>query len=253
MTGKTNLYEVNYTAPAGSFDNTLNVGFRGRPDDITEGNHTCDIEYQYFVDGATTPDLAQNITAAVQDYRPTTDAQAPSLLYERPVGPAQSSSGTVSVRLGQLPSDNVPVNASITNLDPTICNFTNTNFAFNQSNWNIPRQITVSAIKNGIYEPGFRECRILINLTSGEAPNGVSENFASAQPRFVLASFKAEKAALEYNNLSTTLVIRVLDADTLSQTGSVPAGLITGIGAFLLSTLGAILSWRAYRTLPKGK
>jgi hypothetical protein len=232
--------------PANLFTWSYDGNFKGRSDDVVEGSHFCSVVYDYYTDYDTNPFKSETILVPMTDYRPFVDAQAPALLYEKPVD-GQASTGDFKLKLLAQPSDTSPITATITLLNPEVCVLSNTTLTFDQSNWSQFQAIPVSAIKDGVFQPGTRDCNIKLSLVSPEASPVTQVN-----GRFVLASSKrtpATLAALEYNNLSTIVTVKVLDADTLPQTGiTSPWIFLSSVVLFVGSLLGSILTTRAYRS-----
>jgi hypothetical protein len=232
--------------PANAFAWNYDAFFKGRSDDVTEGSHFCSVLYDYYTDYSSIPFKSETILVPMTDYRPFVDAQAPALLYEKPVD-GQASTGDFKLKLLAQPSDTSPITASITLLNPDVCVLASSILVFDQSNWSQFQAIPVSAIKDGVFQPGTRDCNIKLSLVSPEAPPVTQVN-----GRFVLASSKrtpATLAALEYNNLSTIVTVKVLDADTLPQTGiTSPWIFLSSVVLFVGSLLGSILTTRAYRS-----
>jgi hypothetical protein len=217
------------------------VYVKAKTDSAIEGNHVCRITFVHDFPGRIGLNYTEFKDVPLVDYTPSFEAKAPDVLYEKPAdATAQSSTGAIDIRLLDLPSDNVPVVATFTNLSPEVCEIVSTQLTFDQSNYNTKQAIEVKAVKDGIFQPQARKCDVKITFSSqSTVVNSVKK------PKFILAKKNVmKKTAVEYNNLSYNVSINVLDADappTLIQTGKTNtwfawfAGVVTLLSTVIIS------------------
>jgi hypothetical protein len=237
---------------------TINIpfNFKARQDDVVEGPHTCVITYTYTHPFYSVLNRSETVVATVADYRPGVNANGPEILYEKPAE-GQSSEGFVQLKLARQPSDLDVVVANLTSLNPADCVLESSSLVYTQANWNSLQQIKVSAVKDGVYQPGTRDCKIRIVLNSGETPapgGGGGYLINPLVPKAILASSKYPQvfAALEYNNVSQDIIVKVLDADTLPQTGLRNPWMFLGSTILLVATLlSTVYTYRAYKLKPE--